>query len=95
MEYNWIVGVQGPYLETGGRKQDAVMGRVVNKSGFPTCSIGHSVVESRAFTWRGGGKWAIRMDGVNVLYLESLPEYKAWRTGYGLLVPFQHKYFTL
>lgn len=43
MEYNWIVGVQGPYLETGGRKQDAVMGRVVNKSGFPTCSIGHSV----------------------------------------------------
>lgn len=49
------------------------------------------MVESRTLTWRGGGKWAIRMDGVNVLYLESLPEYKAWRTGYGLLVPFKHK----
>lgn len=40
------------------------------------------MVESRVFTWRGGGKWTIRMDGVSVLNLEPLSEYKARRTGH-------------
>lgn len=53
------------------------------------------MVESRVLTWREGGKWAIRMDGVSVLSLEPLPKYKAWRTGHGCLASFKHKHFTL